>query len=238
MSDPDDQEDGVQQRLVSAADSSPLHSAAASSVFNWRGAGSAAAAAPTPPAAEEPQEQEETMVTTKKRAARGAQKDALPPQVQICMALRAGGDLTRNALAEHCSDLTSAQISQALHYMAAKDRVQVVKVAVDGRIVKTFRLTKAGTAWLQAATDGEAPVEKEPARKKSAGRGRAHARKPRKPKAEEVDTSPAEDDETTFRCAVLSDGAFFLTKDGTTIELDADEHAQMLHYLERMAEPA
>jgi hypothetical protein len=36
----------------------------------------------------------------------------------------------------------------------------------------------------------------------------------------------------------MSDGCFFISKEGVTLELDADEHKQMLHYLERMAEPA
>ena len=40
----------------------------------------------------------------------------------------------------------------------------------------------------------------------------------------------------TFRAAVYSDGAFTLSKAGQSIELTATEHAQLLRYLERMAE--
>jgi hypothetical protein len=40
----------------------------------------------------------------------------------------------------------------------------------------------------------------------------------------------------SFRCAVYSDGAFFIAKGDQSIELDAKEHAWMLRYLERMAE--
>lgn len=40
----------------------------------------------------------------------------------------------------------------------------------------------------------------------------------------------------SFRAAVYSDGGFVISKAGQTIELTATEHAQLLRYLERMAE--
>jgi hypothetical protein len=46
----------------------------------------------------------------------------------------------------------------------------------------------------------------------------------------------ATDAPRTFRCAVFNDGSFMLSKDGQQVELDPEENAQMLRYLERMAE--
>lgn len=44
--------------------------------------------------------------------------------------------------------------------------------------------------------------------------------------------------ERSFRCAVYSDGGFFLAKGDQKVELTAAEHREMLRYQERMCEPA
>jgi hypothetical protein len=83
---------------------------------------------------------------------------------------------------------------------------------------------------------GEAAAGEEAgaAEEKPARRTRTH--RPRRAEVEQVDTSPVVDEaESIFRCAVMSDGCFFVSKEGVTIELEPDEHKQMLHYLERMA---
>lgn len=145
------------------------------------------------------------------------------PQLLVCRALLEE-DQTRTALAAALPDLTSAQISGALNNAKAHDRI--VWIESD----QAFRLTKAGREWL-APTESAAPPERKTRAAKT--RGSAHQRRARKP-SKKVDTSPT-DDEAAFRCAVISDGAFFISKDGVVIELDAGEHRQMLDYLERMA---
>lgn len=236
--DLDDADDSVQQRHVSAADVPPPQTRGASSVFNWRGAGTAAATAsdPEPPQETTPttsQPEQETMATTKKRngAARARKSTRGSPQLVICQALLEE-DLSREAIAEKCSDLTASQISSALQNAKKLGRIAWIEKS------QTFRLTATGKEWLAAAA-GEAPPEEAPETpKRGAGKRGAH-RRPRRAKSEEVDTSPpAGGGESTYRCAVMSDGCFFLTKDGVTIELEPDEHAGMLRYLERMAEAA
>jgi hypothetical protein len=229
MSGPEhDEEDGVLQRTVSAADASPLRTPAGSSVFNWRGAGTAADAAPDTTAQTQSQpEEEETMATgKKKRAPRKTSSGS--PQLQICSALLQKRPGTRRHCAgaagpDHGADLQRAEQREVARRVAWIEKDQV------------YRLTKTGKDWVAAATGTEepaAPTASKPKRKGGHRRGRTAKRK-------EVDTSPATDEaDTTFRCAVMSDGCFFISKEGVTLELDADEHKQMLHYLERMAEPA
>lgn len=174
----------------------------------------------------------------KKRAARAANHGG--PQIQICSALAQHGELTREALAEALPDLTGMQISSALNNARANKRV----VWVDKKQV--YRLTGIGEEWVgRAGRDGpttETPPEPAPAAADKPAQRRARSARAMQP----VDTSPQPDQlwiagvpteiDPTFRCAVMSDGCFFITKGGKEIELTSEEHAQMLHYLERMAD--
>lgn len=235
----------VTQRIVSAADASPLHTHAASSVFtSWMKPGTVPPTATeepherhdTPPAASTPasqttttKEQEEPMAQ-RNGAARSRKSAGGSPQLQICTALLQN-DLERDAIPAAVPGLSAAQISSALHTAKSHKRVKVK----DG----AYTLTPAGRAWVEAAGGGEPAAPAKPERAAGTKRSAAHrrhrrARRP-EPSAGEVDTSPT-DAAATFRCAVMSDGCFFITKDGTTIELEPEEHKQMLHYLERMAE--
>jgi hypothetical protein len=206
-------------------DGSPLHSAAASSVFNWRGAGNAAAAAPEPPAAsQQPNPEEEETMATKFGG----------PQVAVCKLL-AEGDLDRDAIAAKLPALTSAQVSSALNN--SKTQGRIVWIDKD----QVYRLTAAGKEWVAGMADGKTTSAK--GHRRGGGAARKKATKARRAKratvAKEVDTSPRDDaEEATFRCGVMSDGAFFLSKGEVAIELDKEEHAEMLRYLERMAEEA
>lgn len=225
-----DEDDTPVQRIVAATavDGSPLHTAAASSVFNWRGTGAAAAQEPEPTSAPLPPPEEEKPMATikKKRAARKSSGGS--PQLQICSALLQFGTMPREALAAWGEEvgLAAAQISSALNN--AKSLGRLIK-GDDG-----YELTEDGRAWLAAAGVEPAPEKstRRSTRKTAHRRGRT--------KREKVDTHPAEEEtaDATFRCAVMSDGCFFISKEGQILELTADEHRQMLHYLERMAEPA
>jgi hypothetical protein len=236
MKGPDDDEgDDVIQRRVAAADASPLYTPAGSSVFNWRGGtGTAAPSAnahtdtdededDTTPS-QQPQEQEKpTMPTTRHRAPRSGPGS---PQVQLCTALLQNGDLTNEQLAKVLPQFNVGQIRGAINNATANERVKLKGDA--------HHLTAKGKAWLQAAGIVNPAAAEKPA---SPSQKTAAAQPPVDTTPPSVDTSQA-GQEPTFRCAVMSDGAFFISKGGTHIELDAMEHAQMLHYLERMAVPA
>lgn len=240
--DVDDQDDGVQQRVVSAGAAAHPPTTAASSVFNWRGAGAAPAPAldsdserspesPPPPTTTE----DETMVTKKKGAARARKSKQGNPQRLVCGALLQHGELSREAIAEALTELTSAQISSALNNAKSHKRVAWAESK------QTYSLTAAGKEWLGAADPAAA---QEPAASKTRG-GRkttAHRRGRAAAKEANLDTSPptneVEEEVSDFRCAVLSDGCFFISKDGAVIELTVKEHRQMLAYQERMAEAA
>lgn len=231
-----DLEDGVDQRTVSADAAPPLRIAAASSVFNWRGPGTAAAtqeepAADPPPEADLPPtttpEKEEPMAQKKRGAAGATRSKRGGPQMEICQLL-ATGDHAREAIASALPRLQAAQISSALNNSKSQGRIAWIEKE------QVYRLTAAGKEWVGAAADGDDQAPATKTTKRSAGRSKAHARQraakeqPQEP--EGSDTSPP-----AFRCGVMSDGCFFITKDGNAIELDAGEHAQMLAYLERMA---
>lgn len=154
-------------------------------------------------------------------------KEGASPQQTLCALLRDHGDMTREAIGVALTTLTSAQVSSALNNSKSKGRIVFIEKA------QAWRLTKEGKDWVG---DVAAPAGDEAPKRKRAAKKTAHRRgTKRAAPAREVDTSPA-DEEPSFRCGVLSDGAFHISKDDTSIELDAEEHAQMLRYLERMAE--
>lgn len=229
MSDPESPDDIVTQRTVSAAEAPPLRSAAASSVFNW----GAVSATPEPTAAPASQPQEEQPMATehKNRTARTRKSRNGTPQLQVCSALLQN-DLSREAIAEACSGLGSAQISSALNNAKAHGRIAWIEK--DG----VYRISKAGKEWVSAAGDTD-QAEAKPVRRATAHKTAHRRRKPAQ--RSEVDTSPNEEAQdtadATFRCAVMSDGCFFVSKEGLILELTKEGHMQMLRYLERMAEP-
>ena len=156
-------------------------------------------------------------------AARAKNSKRGSPQLSVCTLLLQE-DLGRDALAEKLSDLTSAQISSALNNSKGQGRIAWIEKD------QVYRLTTAGKEWVGGAGGEPAP------KRRKAGTKKAHTRKAKKP-AVQVDTSPPEQEsESTFRCAVMSDGSFFISRDETAIELTPQEHAHMLRYLERMAE--
>jgi hypothetical protein len=173
--------------------------------------------------------------SSRKRPARARKSTGSSPQLQICrVLLLKNRHLSRDGIAEACGELSAAQISSALNNAKAHKRVELVE---DEEAGKVFRLTKAGAAWVTAATSEQPSHEAKPQKRGAAGRKSAH-RRAREPKAQEVDTRPPTEEEpteATFRCAVMSDGCFFISKGDVSLELTAEEHKQMLHYQERMA---
>jgi hypothetical protein len=237
VSPPDQDDDGAQQRTGSAEAIPGFKAPGASSVFNWRAAGHAPAEGPgdaatnhTAADAAQPPEKEEAMATGKK-ARRGRKASGASPQFKICAALLAHGNLDRDELLANLDSVTRAQLASALNNAKTHNRIRFEQ--------DKFHLTKEGKDWVTggANLDNQQPPARKP--RKAAGKSAAHRRSQRRAEPmQDVDTSPPPDAEPDFRCAVMSDGAFFISKDGNVIELDADEHRRMLAYLERMAEPA
>jgi DNA-binding PadR family transcriptional regulator len=232
---PEDDQDGVQQRTVSASDSEPVRTAAPNSVFALGGAVASGdrAIEPDPPEQfvpastsipQPPQPEEEKPMP---RNARRTRRKPIPMILQLL----AGGELPKK------------DIGEKLELAASVLYKNLGKLKDDGLVAligDNYRITKAGREAL-----GSDATEAKPDRRRGAAgrRSSAHKRMRRAARAQasEVDTSQNEAKETaeaTFRCAVMSDGCFFITKEGVSLELNAEEHAQMLHYLERMAEAA
>lgn len=200
-----------------------------SSVFNWSGSGTStaddAAHEPTTDTPEEgdapTRDREEKPMATRKRktAARERASSNGSPQLALCQALLQHGDLGRDELSEQLPDITDRQFASALNNAKSKGRIVWLE---KGQV---FHLTKAGNEWASSAgTAGEespAPQRKPRAKKTGTTHRRRKATRTKPQAEEEVDTSPTD---PSFRCAVMSDGAFFISKGDAVIELDADEH--------------
>ncbi len=217
--------DPVIQRTVPAADAPPVNTTAPNSPFNWRPAGSAAA--PAPPAAE-PTPERAPMASKKPKApkARKAKPtQGASPQFQICSLLAAKGSMTREALA---TDVTCDErpFGNAMYNARVAGRIE------HNAKTDQWQLTKAGREWLTggANLDNVKAASAPPQAQRKAPASKAA--RASVPAGQLVEVRVA----STFRCAVYSDGAFTLAKDGTQIDLTAAEHADMLRYLERMAE--
>lgn len=227
------------QRVVPAVGAPSVVPAAAITnpfITSYKPAGSAVVLEAEPAAAANVTEDHQ--VATKTKAARGGRNI----QQVICLVLIGKGPLTREQLAAE-SGLEGASLSNAIFNAKATGRIAFVEKS------STFRITKEGRAWCEGkASSDDAPPPK--ATKRAAKKARA----PRAPKRN-VETAPAMTAapaprgrfgstelstavvlQPSFKCAVFSDGGFFLAKGEARIELDAQEHAQMLRYLERMAE--
>jgi hypothetical protein len=252
------------QRTVDAATAPRVQTTAPNSPFNWRPAGENAAdgaapthspdpvrrTAPTPtatvtglnwgaggkaPTTPEPESTEETSTMPRdiKAPTPTAPKGA-SARFQICALLLAKGDLKRDEILADVSADKNA-IYQAFH--SAKKAEHIRHIASTDK----WSLTTAGREW----TCGGANLDNQRARKAQLVRAAAPAAAKPQRKAKRVpvaDIVVSEKPPTppsmprSFRCAVYSDGGFMLHKGDARIELDADEHAGMLRYLERMAE--
>lgn len=160
------------------------------------------------------------------------------PQFQICAALLAHGDMPREKLFKKVKIDDTKSFSNAIVNARLVGRIETLED-------KSLHLTDVGKEWVSggANLDNQRRATHSPA-KVVTGK-RTHKAKDL-PQSEQkrvgvvavrngkpVDAAAAP---TSFRCAVYSDGVFFLEKGGQRIELEADEHAWMLRYLERMAE--
>lgn len=146
---------------------------------------------------------------------------AASARFQICALLMAKGDLTRDELTQDVRADHRA-LQNALYNAKAAGHV------VFFEKTSRFHLTAQGKAWTSGGTNlanpkvaGASPSE--------AKRGLANSPAP-------APTQILVEEARSFRCAVFNDGGFHLSKNGQSVELDAAEHAQMLRYLERMAE--
>lgn len=96
-----------------------------------------------------------------------------------------------------------------------------------------YSATPAGTAWLDGS-GGKHPTNTRPGISKALA---TVAPTPIEPSERQQDAPAAMAVvERSFRCAVYSDGGFHLAKNGLQVDLTPAEHAEMLRYLERMAE--
>lgn len=236
------------RRIVDAATAPPVATGAPASVFQWWGAGVKPAAVedaqldeqePPPTAAPAPTE-EPSMPKPGPRKQRATK--AQSPQFQICTALLAG-DLTREELAA-AVDAKGAQLHQATFGAKKVGRIVFLEKT------EKFHLTREGKDWVtgganlaaQRAATAPAPAPTPQARRarRKAAAKRAKVRKalpaalpsPPPPPAAAVATPPS----GGYRCAVDNGGRFTLEKGGVRIELDVDEHRDMLRYLDRMGE--
>lgn len=216
------EEDPIVQRTVPAADAPPITTTAPNSPFNWRPAGSTAA--PAPPAAE-PTPEKTPMASKKPKARKAKPTEGASPQFQICSLLAAKGPMTREDLATDvtCDDrpfgnaMYNARVAGRIEHNAKTDQWQITKVGREW-------LTGGANLGNHKAASAPPQPRQKPAPAKVA--------RPAVPVADRMQVRVA----STFRCAVYSDGAFTLAKDGTQIDLTPTEHADMLRYLERMAE--
>lgn len=143
------------------------------------------------------------------------------PQFQVCAALLAHGPMKKDALRSKVKINDDKSFSNACSQARIGDRIEKGN---DG----TYRITAKGKEWVSGGANLMNQKRSAPAKVALAARTRqvkesssSEQQRPGAPK--------------TFRCAVFSDGGFFLAKGDQRIELEPAEHMQMLDYLERMA---
>lgn len=154
-------------------------------------------------------------------------------QMRTAVALLATTDMsmTRTALGKQLADIASTALANALFHMKDKGRITVEKTIEDGKSVRAITLTPAGRDWAtQAGATASAPQPAKPRSAPTVGAGAVDVLRSRDLQVQVVE-------QPSFRCAVFSDGGFMVAKNGQQVELTRQEHAQMLRYLERMAEP-
>jgi hypothetical protein len=182
----------------------------------------AAAAAPTePPPPERPMPKRTTKKTT----------DAASPQFQLCAALL-DGDKTRDEL-KACVSCTVAQLNSATFQAKKVDRI--VFVAKTSK----WHLTAHGREWVTGGANRKNQAAGKPRRTRDVPAPAAETKPAAAAPMPLATVQPITVvSEPSFRCAVFSDGGFHLAKSGQQIDLSAAECAQMVRYLERMAESA
>jgi hypothetical protein len=214
------------------------------------------AVAPTPAPKPEAQAQSTANVTQENVMPNKTHKPRKTPagstRFQICALLMAKGDLSREELVADVS-ADAKQLYNAIYQAKAAGHIVFIEKA------QKFRITAEGKDW----TSGGANLDNHKAASTSpreVKRGRRQAREsgaglpkqeksrlgvvdvradgsPRKTSAVDRAIAPIQTaNPNAFRCGVFSDGGFHITKKGLSIDLDKVELAQMLHYLERMAE--
>lgn len=169
-------------------------------------------------------------------------------QFQICSLLMAKGDLTRDEL---LADVSADRTAFNNAIFNAKAAGRIVFLEKEGK----YRITATGRAWTSGGANLDnqraSPPPTKPTRRKGAAKAKAPKAK-RQAKTPAPGTAPAPAagaavattgphafqvvQERSFRCAVISDGGFFLAKNGQQIDLTPTEHAEMLRYLDRMAD--
>lgn len=178
---------------------------------------------------------------------------AASPRFQICALLMAKGDLSREELLADVSADRTAFNNGMFNAKAAEHIVYIEKA-------DKYHITAAGKEWASGGANlanQKAAAKAPEAKPKRKARGKAGSTD--EITAHTIDSPPAERRLTTlmqnqlaahgaaaiqvvqersFRCAVISDGGFFLAKGDKQIDLTPTEHAEMLRYLDRMAEPA
>ena len=186
--------------------------------------------APQPAAADHP-DQESAMSTITRKPRRPA-ADSIRYRICKALALHA---CTRDQLIS-VLDGELKQLSNVLFQLRTEKRISRTETA-DG---PSFSLTPLGRKYLAKCDGPTQPIVM--ARKRDAldKSNRALHDQIEKLATRATGATGAVQlvQEQSFRCAVYSDGGFSLTKAGQAIELTAVEHAQMLRYLERMAEQA
>lgn len=222
------------QRTVDAATAPRLHVTAPSSPFNWRPAGElpdleAPSDSNADASANDKPPEETTTMTREASAPNKRTPKGATARFQICALLMAKGDLTRD---EILADVSADKNAVYQAFFAAKKAEHITFIEKSDK----WRITPAGKDW----TSGGANLDNQRA---PAAKPAAPPKSQRKAKRVAVGDIVVRDKAATppsmprsFRCAVYSDGGFMLAKGDARIELDADEHAGMLRYLERMAE--
>jgi hypothetical protein len=231
-----DFEQPLVQRTVPAASAPRVVTTAANSPFNlgFRLPGSAAEDA-SDSAAEQPPE-EKSMPKADRQQHPIKQRTA---QYQIIQLLVDSGPLEREALREQVQSDVRA-FDSALYNARKFDRI-----AFNDKDLK-YHFKSAGKAWLQGSA-GKHTTGTKPRRDKVAqapkpattGKKARPASAPAQAFSALRAVSAIACDpvvERSFRCAVYSDGGFHLAKNGAEINLTQAEHAEMLRYLERMAD--
>jgi hypothetical protein len=215
----------VQRNRIAAASAAP----GSTSPFNlgFRLSGSAAEDASELAAEDQPEEKPMPMNTDAPAPRRNIQR-------QICAQLTQG-KLTRDELASQLLALDTKQLSQGLF--------QVNQFGRAKKVGDAWQLTPAGRAYV--ANKPFSLSDPAPAPKKA-----RRAQQGKKVRSAPASTAQFTDRpgtalavaafepvvERSFRCAVFSDGGFHMAKNGQQVDLTPAEHAEMLRYLERMAE--
>jgi hypothetical protein len=183
-------------------------------------------------------------------------------QLRVGAVMLDAGQIAMSEIRAAFPDLTGKQLGQCMFQMRTAQRAKKLP-SPSGEV---WQLTLSGKAWVKqgggrrsALAEKEEPEPAKAPRKAKAskkakakpvkatrrGIGRAASEGPTDIAFQPLASSkpitvraatPQVVSERSFRCAVFSDGAFHLAKNGQAIDLTAAEFAEALRYVERMAE--